>query len=121
MNLLARNWAQVKYSEEIFAIGTIVKKGQKSKKGYTVSCTSVDGGTGYAVQMAILNEKTVYVFDQETEEWFKWSYIIDKYIKIKAPTIQSKNFAGIGTRDINEAGKKAIEEIFANSFEKIES
>ena len=29
MNLLARNWAQVKYSEQIFAIGTIIKPGCK--------------------------------------------------------------------------------------------
>ena len=34
MNLLARNWAQVKYSDEVFAIGTIVKSGSKNEKGY---------------------------------------------------------------------------------------
>jgi hypothetical protein len=27
MNLLARNWAQVKYSEEVFAVGSIIKSG----------------------------------------------------------------------------------------------
>lgn len=29
MNLLARNWSQVKYSNEIFAIGTIIHPGTK--------------------------------------------------------------------------------------------
>jgi hypothetical protein len=48
--LLARNWAQVKYSDGIFAIGTI-KYGK------------VDGGTGWAVQMAIDEQKSVHVFD----------------------------------------------------------
>ena len=33
MNLLARNWAQVKYSEQVIAIGIIVKKGDKNPKG----------------------------------------------------------------------------------------
>ena len=119
MNLLARNWAQVKYSEEIFAIGCIVKEGEKSKSGFIVTSKSpsVDGGTGWAVMMAILNNKTVYVYDQIKESWYKWSYIIDSFVKIKTPKIQSKNFAGIGTREINEAGKKAIEQVFIESFE----
>ena len=30
MNLLARNWSQVKYSDQILAIGYIVKKGEKN-------------------------------------------------------------------------------------------
>src|SRR5690606_25205572 len=52
MNLLARNWAQVKYSKQIIAIGRIVDPGQKTSRGYCRSTgQSVDGGTGYAVQM----------------------------------------------------------------------
>lgn len=122
MDLLARNWAQVKYSDEIFAIGHIVKEGDKSKSGYIVNCKSpsVDGGTGYAVQMGILAGKTVYVFDQKKDAWYKWSYIIDNFIKLKAtPYIQSKNFAGIGTREITKSGEKAIESVFIETFEKV--
>lgn len=122
MDLLARNWAQVKFSEEIFAIGQILKEGDTSKSGYTVSCKSpsVDGGTGYAVQMGIQAGKTVYVFDQNKEKWFKWSYIIEDFIELKVtPKIQTKNFAGIGTREINRAGEKAIEEVFKISYEDI--
>lgn len=119
MDLLARNWAQVKYSEEIFAIGSIVKEGDISKSGYAVKCKSpsVDGGTGYAVQMGIQAGKTVYVYDQKKEIWFKWSYIIEDFLKLKdIPKIQSQNFAGIGTREINRAGEKAIEEVFEKTF-----
>jgi hypothetical protein len=116
MNLLARNWAQVKYSNEIFAIGNILKKGETSKKGYKASNESVDGGTGYAIQMGILNNKTIYVFDQDKEQWFKWSYIIETFIKIKDPIILEKNIAGIGTRELKSSGKKAIENLFLNSF-----
>lgn len=119
MDLLARNWAQVKYSEEIFAIGNIVKEGDTSKSGYLVSCKtpSVDGGTGYAVQMAISAGKTVYVYDLKKNNWYKWSYILDGFIKLNyIPKIQTKNFAGIGTREITKTGEKAIEEVFIETF-----
>jgi hypothetical protein len=55
---LIRNWAQVKYSDAIFAVGNLVNKGKKlfpNKKNDTrlASHVSVTGGTGYAVEMAI--------------------------------------------------------------------
>lgn len=104
MNLLARNWAQVKYSEQIFAIGRILQPNQKIQKGYAnkSKIEVVDGGTGYSVQMSIDSNKDVYVFDQDQNVWFRWSYIISKFIPTKElPIITSDNFAGIGTREIN--------------------
>jgi hypothetical protein len=76
MDLLARNWTQVKYSDEIIAIGTIVRKGEKNSKGYynKGKYDMVDGGTGYAVTMGINHQKEVYVFDQPKDKWFLWSY-----------------------------------------------
>lgn len=107
INLLARNWAQVKYSKEIFAVGEIVDKNNGV----------VNGGTGWAVAMGIINEKTVYVFDQIKNSWYKWSYILDRFTKLnKQPTIQEEDFAGIGTRKINENGEIAIKEIFEKTF-----
>ena len=50
MHLLARNWKQVKESDGVFAIGNI-------KAG------NVDGGTGWAIQMAKDAGKQVHVFD----------------------------------------------------------
>ena len=74
---LIRNWAQVKYSDAIFAIGTIVQTGEKlfpNKPGDTRVATapSVTGGTGYAVGMAINEGKPVHVFDQSKKSWFVW-------------------------------------------------
>jgi hypothetical protein len=96
-NLLRRDWSQVKHADAVFAIGTITNG-------------LVDGGTGWAVQMAIDNGKPVYVFDQNKEQWFKyengnWEEWVVPYL--------TENFAGIGTRGINEAGKKAIEQAYA--------
>jgi hypothetical protein len=110
MNLLARNWAQVKYSNQIFAIGYIVDPGKKSPKGYysKSKIQTVDGGTGYAVQMGINNKKEVYVFDQNTNFWHRWSYSTMSFIPLNdIPKIETQNFAGIGTREINDFGIKA--------------
>lgn len=119
MNLLARNWSQVKYSDEVFAIGTIVEPGKKGAKGFynKSDFQVVDGGTGYAVQMAINNGKFVYVFDQDKDKWFRWSYTSLKFIEVTKPLkISYENFAGIGTREIKPNGIKAIEEIYKLTF-----
>lgn len=99
-NLLRRNWYQVKNSEVIVAISTFDSKGQ------------VKGGTAWATQMAIDNKKTVYVFDQENNQWFLWSDELKKYIPYQAIPFLSYNFAGIGTRDINENGILAINNVY---------
>ena len=99
INLLARNWSQVKYSDAIFAVSSI--------KG-----NIVNGGTGWACQMGIDNGKTVYVFDQDISSWFKWSYISESFVKSPTPKITVENFAGIGTRNLNENGVNAIKSLF---------
>ena len=110
MNLLARNWVQVKNSDSIFAIGSLLDE------------KIVDGGTGWAVQMAIDHNKFVYVFDQNKIQWFLNKYENDKFEKFypyyEIP-ILTKNFAGIGTRKINENGIKAITNVYKYTLEKI--
>ncbi len=118
MNLLARNWAQVKYSDQVIAVGTIVKKGEKSPKGYPNKgkFDMVDGGTGYACQMAINHEKVVFVFDQKRDKWFRWSYSSLCYVECQCPKISYQNFAGIGTREIKSNGIQAIRDVFTKTF-----
>jgi hypothetical protein len=119
MNLLARNWAQVKYSEQIFAIGTIIKPGSKNTKGYynKGEYDIVDGGTGYAVMMGINNQREIFVFDQIRDKWFRWSYSTMSFIEINdAPSITSQNFAGIGSREILPNGLNAIKKVYEKTF-----
>jgi hypothetical protein len=120
MNLLARNWSQVKYSDEVIAIGYIVKKGEKNPKGYynKGKYDMVDGGTGYACQMAINHQRPVYVFDQIRDKWFRWSYSSLCYMECKCPKITHQNFAGIGTREIKSNGIQAIRDVFDKTFSK---
>lgn len=121
MNMLARNWAQVKYSDEIFAIGRIVRVGDKNDKGYynRGKYDMVDGGTGYAVQMAINHQIPVWVFDQKEDKWFRWSYSSFSFVPyVGIPEITFQNFAGIGTRQITPNGIQAIRSVYEKTFNK---
>lgn len=108
INLLARNWFQVKHADEIFAVGTIKR---------TNDLQFVKGGTGWAVQMAIDSNKPVYVFDQNETRWYYWDFTRNEFLVYEGePRISSNNFAGIGTRKINMFGIQAIENLYQNTF-----
>jgi hypothetical protein len=100
-NLLARNWFQVKNADAVYAI---------AKK--FLSNSIVDGGTGWAVQMAIDSNKPVYVFDQPSKKWYLYSTTNREFdplpsVPSVAPVL-TRNFAGIGTRELTDDGLQAI-------------
>lgn len=111
--LLIRSWAQVKYADAIFAITTLLQAGDKIDSIRVAKIPQGKGGTGYAIQMAINEGKPVYIYDQEKDQWF--TYKDNSWIKTDTP-ILTKNFAGIGTRKLNEKGKRAIEAVFNKTF-----
>jgi predicted NAD-dependent protein-ADP-ribosyltransferase YbiA (DUF1768 family) len=125
---LIRNWSQVKHSDAIFAIGKIVNIGEKifpNQKSDTRIATnpSVTGGTGYAVGMGINNNRPVYVFNQSKSDkydigWYKWDNNSNNFIKTEIPTL-TKEFAGIGTREINDAGKQAIRDVYEKTLQNV--
>lgn len=96
--LLQRNWYQIKDTSSVYAISSI-----KNKK--------VQGGTGWAVQMAIdAKVPLVYCFDQVINDWFGWSYEEARWFKT-LPWKPSGKWTGIGTRELNENGLNAIRTI----------
>lgn len=103
MNLLARDFSQVKHCEAVYAVS-----------GFEPNGRTVKGGTGWAVQMAIDNGKTVYVFDQVIGKWFLW--MNGNWCLTDTPKL-THNFAGIGSRDITDKGLKAIEEVYKETFD----
>ena len=100
MDLLARNYMQVKYADEIFGIGKFKNK-------------MVDGGTGWAVQMAIDDGKPVNFYDQDRDVWGR--YENSQWKQIVTPVL-TMNFAGIGTRYINTNGIIAIKNTVTKTF-----
>lgn len=108
-NLLCRNWFQVKHSDAVFAIGKFNGKLH----------TRVDGGTGWAVQMAIDNNKTIYFFNQPTKEWYIYFPLQKKFINFYDIPTLTEDFAGIGTRELNLSGMNAIDEVYQHTFKTI--
>ena len=106
-NLLRRNWYQVKDTNGVFAVGRL-----------SASRKTVEGGTGWAVQMAVDSKNPVYVFDTVNSSWQRYEYSKKKFISCKAPRL-TLNFTGIGTRALPENGKAAIEQIFEGTFGKL--
>lgn len=100
LDLLARNWCQVKYSDALFAVGRI-------KRGV------VQGGTAWTVQMALDVRKPVYLFDQLSERWL--TYRDGQWQPCPVPVL-TPNFAGIGSREISAASIHAISEVYGNTF-----
>ena len=124
--LHGRNWFQVKNSDAVYAVSTILSPNEVDKKGYTNKSKKsvVEGGTGYAVEMAIQIDKPVYVFNQRKTQdyeigWYQWDSSENDFIKVGTP-ILTKDFAGIGTRELNAAGEAAIKEVYIKTIESLE-
>ena len=101
-NLISRDWFQVKNSDAIFAIGRLQTE------------NTVLGGTGWAVQLAVDNKKPIYLFEQNDNQWFYYDYESDRFEIYEDLPKLTENFAGIGTREINDNGIKAIISLFTN-------
>lgn len=114
--LLSRDWFQVKNSDEIFAVGRIIDPGKMGNKYMNKSSKQViDGGTGYACMMGIQHNKNVNVFNQLDNKWYKWDFKLGVFVEQDTP-ILTKNFAGVGTRELSKDGENAIKNVFIKSF-----
>lgn len=124
-SLHGRNWFQVKNADAIFAVSDLVAPGEMGRKGFINRSgqTNVEGGTGYAVQMAINEGKPVYVYHQNVtlsdtydEGWYMYDYNTSQFVKTQTPKL-TLNFAGIGTStDLTAEGVEAIENLYKNTF-----
>lgn len=86
---------------QIFTVGWIQPDG------------TVKGGTGWAVELGKLFNRPMSVYDQDRNQWFSWknnSWVQD------LPKVEHPTFVGTGTRDLTEAGKQAIKDLFIRSF-----
>ena len=100
--LLKSIWHQVSTAGEVFVVGEI----QPDR--------TVKGGTGWGAELARHFKKPLHVFDQSKESWFFWKD--GDWIPADAPVVQRTRFAGTGTRNLTEAGRKAVASLFERSF-----
>jgi hypothetical protein len=90
----------VNSGHQVFVIGAIQEDG------------SVKGGTGWAVELAKMFNRPLHVFDQPQKKWFTWNGSWQEDV----PRIEYNTFVGSGTRYLSDAGREAIEKLFADSF-----
>jgi len=91
----------VNNGHQVFVVGTILAD------------QTVKGGTGWAVELAKLFNRPVSVFDQPTKKWYSWQTNIWKEGE---PKIEHHTFVGSGTRNLDSAGRNAIEKLFRDAF-----
>jgi len=90
----------VNSGHQVFVIGNIQEDG------------SVKGGTGWAVELAKMFNRPLHVFDQASEKWHTWKTGWQE----DTPVIKYDTFVGSGTRYLSDAGRNAIEQLYADSF-----
>lgn len=94
-------WHMVSRSQQVFVIGEIQSDG------------TVKGGTGWAVELARMWNKSLWVYDQDRSGWYRWDGVD---WTSGEPTIDSVHFTGTGTRYLTEAGRLAVKSLFERSF-----
>jgi hypothetical protein len=94
-------WHVINNAQEVFVVGHILED------------KTVKGGTGWGAEFAKICNKSLFAFDQEQGEWFHWK---NDHWKKEMAKIRKHHFAGTGTRFLNDAGKKAIRDLFSQSF-----
>lgn len=95
-------WHQVNTAQEVFSVGVINAD------------NTVKGGTGWAVELARIWNKPVFVYDQERRAWFTWRD--HEWLSEAAPIISARRFTGTGTRFLSGSGREAVRELFRRSF-----
>jgi hypothetical protein len=98
-------WYQINNGQEIYVIGEILGD------------QTVKGGTGWGAEFAKLCNKPLHVFDQEQRAWFTWA--ASEWRPREAadlPVVSHLHFTGTGTRFLNEAGARAVADLFDRSF-----
>ena len=93
---------QVSSGYEVYVVGSILEDG------------TVRGGTGWGAEFAKICNKSLLVFDQPKNAWFRWEN--DIWIPESNPVIKHRLFTATGTRFLEKNGRAAIESLFNRSF-----
>ena len=128
--LTVRDFSQAKNADAVIAVGRLASPGEKyyadrAKDERVCQIETVTGGTGYAVNIAIEMGKPVYVFNQVPSSrfpigWYTYSAEKQTYIPCETPVL-TKNVAGIGSRNLTDEGRNAIESCIRKTVELVQA
>lgn len=118
-NNLKMDAYKIRNADQVFAVGEIVAGGK------------IKGTTKFSIEMAKSMKKDIYLYDQGRKSWYKFDYEgggilaepgkqgeLGKWAKVpeKEVVINTPNFAGVGTIEINQSGMNAIMKLYQRSF-----
>ena len=137
INLLRRNWYQVKYADSVYIVGSLNEKANiydpnkaHDQKYHLINDRKdrlgVNGGTAWACQMYLdryRREKGemkffMFIFDQIKRSMFVYSAARGCWMPLRMTPYGAESYkptgiyAAIGSRDLNEHGKTFIEKIY---------
>jgi hypothetical protein len=101
--LIYRNAYQVNNADAVIAVGKFVQGPDAQFRA------NVDGGTGWAVELGILQNKPVYVYSIGNKKWVKFNYETNNWESIEGMPPKFTNFAGIGSREVT-GGEQAVKD-----------
>ena len=117
LSLLQRNYHIARKAHTVFAFGKLCADKKR-----------VEGGTGWTVQLAIDQGKEVFLFDTNTNQWYRSenTYNIENsclkkvtsfkpWGTLRLPTLHQSS-AVVGSRDITPATRAAIKNLFQRTF-----
>lgn len=114
-SLICRNWYQIKDSQYVYGVGTLCGRDK------------VNGGTGWAIAMAMDIGLPILFFDQTSSAWNYFDYALKKWTPVIGNDGKHKivdeldmnfmkkyyeNITGIGSRTISLSGNTAIGLLF---------
>ena len=117
LHLLQRNFEIVRRADIVYAFGILED-----------DCQRVQGGTGWTVQLALDQDKKVFVYDIESEAWF---HSVEGHIPVEGrldigviftpwterdKPVLHQNSAVVGARIFNENTREEIQNLFQRTF-----
>jgi len=104
-DLLRRNYFQVRFAQRVYAVARLLPDDKSSLR--------ISGGTAWACQMYVdrwyagrdLVECELYFYDMVSDKWMQWW---ETWKEIDRPPVPHGRYAGIGSRDLTDAGIRAI-------------
>ena len=117
LHLLQRNFEIVRRADIVYAFGILDD-----------DCTKVLGSTGWTVQLALDQDKKVFVYDIESEAWF---HSVEGHIPVEGGLeleiiftpwtgrdrpVLHQNSAVVGSRIFNENTREEIRDLFKRTF-----
>lgn len=102
--LISRNYYQVQDSLCVYAVATL-----------NFDTNIVNGGTGWAVEMAKLKNIPLFVFDQNKSNWYEWKSKENVWYPTTTVLPFPAVFTGIGSRELVSSGINAIKYLFESN------